>query len=300
MRYTFFLPLIFALMSCSDILSGQVERSVQQLVFVAFHKANDHRWLVPFERSEIELNLREKVDSGIPLIVHALVPLCDNNYQGIVPTTKSLGDGFNLKTNLYWATRHGMKRYFNDHHSWKTEQVVFTANDIILERVAFSRNFENGARVMLICDAYRGDQMRACVSDYFHFLAGKKKDSLLINEAYISCGQHADMIVFNGHNGIYEAGLDSVFTVNKRQKDAVVIACSSYWNFVPGMRIANCFPLVTTTESMYPGATVLDKIIEKWALLEDAETIRMAAAQGYNEMKNCGAEACNRMFHSGW
>ena len=142
--------------------------------------------------------------------------------------------------------------------------------------------------------------MRACVSDYFHFLAGKKADSLRLDYHVFPCGQDADMMVFNGHNGIYEAGLDSVFTVNKRQKDAVVIACSSYWNFTSMMRIANCFPLVTTTESMYPGATVLDKIIEKWALLENAETVRMAAAQGYEEMKNCGIEACNRMFHSGW
>ena len=300
MRFSLIL-FIFLLSACGGkVVKQTADSRLVNLSKMAWYKASDHSWLVPFERAEIEYKLQEKIDQEIPLVVHALVPLCDNTHQGIFPTTESLGDGFNLKTNLYWATRHGMKRYFLESPHWENKAIYFQATDTILERVVFTRKFENNANVILICDAYRGDQMRSCVSDYFHFLAGKKTDSVLLGDQYFQCGQNADMIVFNGHNGMYEAALEPIFTVNKRQKDAVAIACSSYWNFTEQMQNANCYPLVTTTESMYPGATVLDKIIEKWAMLENAEQIRQAAANGYNEMKNCGAEPSDRIFYSGF
>lgn len=263
-------------------------------------KLNDHSWLIPFSRDFIELNLRKKIEQGETLVVHALVPLCDNKHQGIVPTTESLGDGFNLKSNLYWATRHGLKRYFVENSQWSVLKNNYVANDTILERVSFYRQFENGAQVVLICDAYRGDRMYECLTDYFSFLAGKKSDSLKTNLTNLACGKDADLLVFNGHNGIYEARPDSCFATRQRQKDAVVIACGSYWNYLPFIENTNCYPLVTTTQSMYPGATVLNNIIESWANLESAESIRFAAAQGYHEMKNCGLENADRMFYSGW
>lgn len=55
-----------------------------------------------FNREEIKINLQNKILQKQPLIVHVFVPLCDNDNQGIVPVSASLGDGQNLKTNLYW------------------------------------------------------------------------------------------------------------------------------------------------------------------------------------------------------
>lgn len=293
-----FFCLIF--ISCGKIELPYLKKGGIVFYHSGYWKINDHSWLQPFERDSIELNLNRKILAGDTLVVHVLVPLCDNFFQGIVPTTPSLGDGFNLKSNLYWATRHGLKRYFAENSKWNTLANISEGNDTILERVSFYRQFENSAKVILICDAYRGDRMAECLRDYFLFLAGKKSDSLVTRMSEIPCGESADLIVFNGHNGMYEAPPDSIFATQKRQKDAVVIACGSYWNYTPFIENTNCYPLVTTTQSMYPGATVIDKIIEQWAMLKSAESIRYAAACGYNEMKNCGVENVDPMFYSGW
>ena len=47
---------------------------------------------------------------GKPLVVHAHVPLCDNNI--IRCGRRGLGDGDNPKTNLYWATSGGFIGWF--------------------------------------------------------------------------------------------------------------------------------------------------------------------------------------------
>lgn len=108
-------------------------------------------------RLGIELKLKQKIDENIPLVVHCFVPLCDNDHQGVVPTTASLGDGFSLTSNLYWATSNGMKRFFKEHPKWKQLKVTnHQQTDTILERVAFERRFENDAKVILICSKNSG------------------------------------------------------------------------------------------------------------------------------------------------
>lgn len=289
------LPTVLLIASCqAENAVSRLERK-SKAVYV-----REPFWINEFSRHDSNSHLLKKIQENKPLVVHTLVPLCDNTYQGIAPTSASLGDGFNLKTNLYWATRHGMKRYFQLQNSWRELQIDYVANDTILERVVFERKFENGARVVLINDAYRGDQMSACISDYFQFLGGYKNDSIGIDKEIVYCGLNADMLVFNGHNGMYEANPEMISGKRHRHKDAVVIACSSYYNFTSFIKESGNFPLVTTTQSLYPGATVLDYIIERWALLHAAEEIRFAAAQAYDNMKDCGIEAADNMFHSGW
>jgi hypothetical protein len=271
---------LLSLFACHEPLNSEANVIADSIGLAGEFKSKDHSWLVPFSRDSIEQNLLQKIEQGDTLLVHALIPLCDNEHQGIVPTTKSLGDGFNLKSNLYWATSHGLKRYFVEHSQWAVLENKFDPTDTILERVSFYRQFENGAKVVLICDAYRGDRMYECLTDYFSFLAGKKSDSLKIKNTNLACGKDSDLLVFNGHNGIYEAQPDSCFATSSRQKDAVVIACGSYWNYLPFIRNSNCYPLVTTTQSMYPGATVLNKIIESWANLEGAEAYSFCCCRG--------------------
>ncbi|MBN4073169.1 hypothetical protein JYT74_03900, partial [Crocinitomix catalasitica] len=228
------------------------------------------------------------------------VPLCDNVNQGIVPTSASLGDGFSTTTNLYWATSHGQKKFFIRHSKWSQIVTVFTPNDTILERVAFERTFGNGARVLLVCDAYRGDQMVACLKDYFNFLAGYRKDSLISGNSSLPIGQDADMLVFNGHNGLMDTSVDTIYANNKREKDAVVIACSSESYFNPYFEKTNSYPLVNTTNLMYPGAFCMNGVIEKWAMMDTEENIRLAAGDAYNEIKKCGQRGARALFSTGW
>ena len=252
-------------------------------------------------RLEIEKSLKDKIKKGIPLVVHCFVPLCDNEHQGIVPTSASLGDGFSLTSNLYWATSNGMKRFFKEHPKWRQlEEVDYQSTDTVLERQVFERHFENDAQVILICDAYRGDQMESCLNDYFHALAGFIEDSINYKNDYLDIGSEADLMAFNGHNGLMDVYVDTVYANRPTKKDAVVIACSSKDDFNPYFVATNSYPLINTTSLLYPGAFVLDGVIEKWALLSTDEVIRCAAGDAYNRVKKCGQKAARNLFHTGW
>ena len=72
-----------------------------------------------FNRDSIKARIKFKKEKGLPLVVHIFVPLCDNEHQGIVSVSKSLGDGMNLKTNLYWGAGYGIKTHFKRRANWK-------------------------------------------------------------------------------------------------------------------------------------------------------------------------------------
>ena len=255
----------------------------------------------PDDRSEIEQNLQNKIDNDEPLVVHCYVPLCDNENQGIVPTSKSLGDGFSLRTNLYWATTHGMKNFFVKNSAWKQLSLSnFVATDTVMERVAFERLYKNGARVILVCDAYRGDMMQPCVNDYLNALGGFLPDSINYKDDFLGVGEDADMMAFNGHNGLMDFWADTVYAQKSRLKDAVVVACASRDYFNPYFVQTNSYPLVGTTSLLWPGAMCLDRVISNWAFIRSDEEIKNSAGDAYNDVKECGQQAARNMFYSGW
>lgn len=43
--------------------------------------------------------------------IQVFVALCDNVNQGIVPVPAALGDGEDVKNNLYWGARYGVKTH---------------------------------------------------------------------------------------------------------------------------------------------------------------------------------------------
>lgn len=251
-------------------------------------------------RDTILTLLQAKVKAKQALIVHALVPLCDNEYQGIVPVAKHLGKGRDLKGNLYWACGHGMKAYFKNRHGWKLVRTDSLHSDTILERSVFVKNFSNGAKVYLISDAYAGDQMHACLSNYFKYLKGADSITVFAGQDTIYLGGGADLIGFNGHNGLMDFELPLNYTNKYSHKDAVVVACASDWYFNPMFQRVGVHPLINTTGLLYPGAFVFDDVITQWALLKDGAACRVAAGEAYNRVMKCGRSAGINLFATGW
>jgi len=254
-----------------------------------------------FDRTNIKSKLQSKIENDIPLVVHVLVPLCDNIHQGIVPTSASLGDGFSLRTNLYWATSHGMKRYFKELRDWKIlSSQVYLPNSVVLERVVFEKTYTNGAKVKLIAEAYRGDKIENCLLDFFNSLSGTLRDTVFVDGDTLLTHSKADLIVYNGHNGLMDVWVDDIVNVDGIQKDAAVIACSSMYNFNRKLNYAKGYPLVMTTNSLYPGAFIVEGIIDNWATLESEEKIRQSAGDAYNRVKKCGIIGARNLFSTGW
>ncbi len=254
-----------------------------------------------FEREIILANLHQKIKTNQALIVHAFVPLCDNEHQGIIPTSASLGDGLSTKTNLYWATSNGMKKHFLKLPKWELVKAEQNVDTNILERVLFKKVYNDSVTVYLIADAYRGDRMANCLENYFQSLADKRKDRIILAKDTIKIAQEADLLLFNGHNGLMDLDLNLPYTQKSRPKDAVIIACSSQYYFLEYLNYCNAYPLVTTTNLLYPGAFISAAIIDNWANFKNNEKIRLSAGDAYYKAKpKASKKGARNLFKTGW
>lgn len=254
----------------------------------------------PQDRTEILGSLKTKIEKGEALVAHIFVPLCDNANQGIVPVNASLGNGQNTRTNLYWGAGYGIRTHFQRQNDWKTRLITNPSEAWILERAVFQKRFPNGANVFLVADAYDGAFMKQCLNDYFDALCGIKKGIISLDSSKIGAWSEADLLAFNGHNGLMDVEIDTRNTVDGKFHDAVAIACASHSYFAPKFKSANAFPLITTTNLLAPEAYVLRGVIENWAMLKSGEDVRFAAANAYNTFQKCGIKGASRLFHSGW
>jgi hypothetical protein len=276
-------------------------QQVEQATAVPPHDTVVTTTPVAFERDAIKERLAAKIAIGEPLVIHSLIPLCDNENQGIVKVNQSLGDGLNLSTNLYWGAKYGFKSHFRRDSNWTLLTSYGQPSEHILERVVFERNYPDGTKVLLIGDAYRGDRMRACLFDYFHSLAGSLTDTLVLtNSRRVATNAAADLLIFNGHNGLMDSYIEPFDNVDGKEKDAVAIACisSSYFNeyFIH----LKAYPLLMTTSLLAPEAYVLSNVIDAWVGQESEEEILLSAARGYNEYQKCGMRGAKSLFKTGW
>ncbi len=253
------------------------------------------------DRTSILASLTHKVENGLPLVVHVKVPLCDNEHQGIVPTTPSLGNGMDLKRNLYWATSKGMKRYFKELPDWKLIRSTLDPNKDVLERVIFKKKYSNGTIVYMVADAYRGDRMVPCLNDHFNSLTGKKKDTLIVDQDTLGIYGNADLLAFNGHDGLMDESTTYSSSTDGKQRDAVSISCVSNQYFNWEYEKTNAYPLVLTTGLLYPGAFVMEGIINEWAMLKSGLECKKGAGRAYYKHKpKSGPNGSQNLFDTGW
>ncbi len=253
-----------------------------------------------FTRDSIKYYLNNKISNSEPFYVHIFVPLCDDINQGIVPTNSSLGDGMNLKTNLYWGAGYGIKTHFKRLKGWKLIKDTFDIDDNILERVVFEKTFSNNAKVYLIADAYRGDRMQACLKDYLNSLAVIRLGIQLADTETIKTHGNADFLIFNGHNGLMDVFEPIKTTIDNRERDAAVIACVSQSYFLSYFECSKSYPLVTTTSLLPPEAYVAEAVINSWAEMKSEEEIRLSAGNAMARVRKKPQKAMRKMFATGW
>lgn len=239
--------------------------------------------------------LKEKKVNKEPMVVHILVPLCDNEHQGIVPVSKSLGNGMNLRTNLYWGALYGVKTHFKRSKNWKLVLSQKDISDVVLERVVFKRG-----NTYIVADAYRGDKMKEALLDYFNSISGRKIGEVKVKKKTLYLYKDADLTILNGHNGLMDYRVDLIKSKDEKVRETMVIGCKSYVYFEKHLKSAKAYPLVTTTNYMAPEAYILESTINSWAKLNSGENIRKSAGKAYNKYQKCGLKGATRLFRSGW
>jgi len=296
MRITIFI-LIFLFYSCNETKTSESKKEIS----TTNHNINSINRFPRFSRDSILINLQEKIDNNSPLKVHAFIPLCDPKYQAIAPVYGSLGDGFDLKNNLYWGAGYGIKSYFKRKSDWKIVYDSLDYSENILERIVFYKEFDNNAKVYFIADAYRGDKMKECLEDHFNSLSELILDTVYTLTDTIPTNGNADFLVFNGHNGLMDNQINFTSIFPQKQKDAAAIAClSNYYFAMIYYPQCNAYPLVTTQSLLPPEAYVIEAIINNWAELKSGEEICNAAGDAMNNIHNCGQKAARNMFTTGW
>src|SRR5688572_883025 len=113
-------------------------------------------------------------------VVHVFVALCDNDHQGIVKVSKTLGDGKDPEHNLYWGAGYGVKTFFARSPDWSEVTVNTPPAAPILRRAVFVSK-KLATPVYVIADAYDGERIDTALNDFLAASAGKRKTAVLVN-----------------------------------------------------------------------------------------------------------------------
>jgi hypothetical protein len=231
-------------------------------------------------------------------VIHVLVALCDNINQGIVPVPARLGNGEDLKGNLYWGAAYGVKNFFARSPDWKLVAQILNPQPAILERCLFKHKTRE---VYMVADAYRGAEIKQTISDFFTYAAGGRGENLRSNEVALRCGGGADLLVFVGHNGLMDFNLSSqAKQQDDKPRDAIMLCCASKQYFAAPLKATGANPLLWTTNLMAPEAYILQAALSGWLQNESGEQVRMRAAEAYNKYQRCGLRAARNLFSSSW
>ncbi|MCI0485103.1 MAG: hypothetical protein L0229_00605 [Blastocatellia bacterium] len=244
----------------------------------------------------------EVVRKNTARVIHVVVALRDNEFQGIVPVPPRIGNGDDPANNLYWGAGYGVKSFFKRASDWKMVSDTRDPKPAVLERVIFKRKDKD---VYMVADAYRGREIKQSTIDFLHFAAGGGTESVAVEAGAqpttIYAGGGADLIAYVGHDGLMDFSLDQYPQKrDDRQRDAVILACVSKSYFNDPLRRTGARPLLWTTGLMAPEAYVLKAAIDGWALNESGEKIRRRAAEAYNKYQRCGMRGALNLFSHGW
>lgn len=231
-------------------------------------------------------------------VIHVLVALCDNVNQGIVPVPARLGNGEDLKGNLYWGAAYGVKTFFTRSSEWKLVAQQLNPQPSILERCVFKHKTR---AVYMVADAYRGAAIKETITDFFDYASGGGGMNLRADEVALRGGGGADLLVFVGHNGLMDFTLSSqAKRQDDRRRDAIMLCCASKSYFAAPLKATGANPLLWTTNLMAPEAYILEAAINGWMQNESGEQIRQRAAEAYNKYQRCGLKAARNLFSGSW
>jgi len=233
-------------------------------------------------------------DSSITSI-HILVALCDNENQGIVPVPKSIGNGQDPTSNLYWGAAYGIKTFFKKSKQWELIESS-KVSESILERLVFKHKSRNA---YLIADAYDGAQIKECTENFFRFSSGSRKSVISLDEKRIGLGGNANLIAYIGHNGLMDFDINEEFvSKDEGTKDIISLACYSKNYFEPHLAQAKTNALVWTTGFMAPEAYTIHDAITAYLSEKDNEGVSMAAAKAYSKYQKCSLGAARKLLVS--
>ncbi len=238
-----------------------------------------------------------KFDTAIKT-AHILVALCDNKYQGIVPVPAAIGNGADLNNNLYWGCSYGIRSYFKASKEWTLIRRS-AINNIKLERLVFKNKSKP---FYLICDAYKGQNIKECTIDFLKSSAGLLKDTLSIDNHILGINGNAKLLAYIGHDGLMDFRLIEAFkNADNRTRDVVILACKSKKYFTGYIDQAKANPLLWTSDLMCPEAYTIHDLLSVYIGDEhNVKEMNLVAARAYSKHQKCSVKAAQNLLVSGF
>jgi hypothetical protein len=231
-------------------------------------------------------------------VIHVLVALCDNENQGIVPVSASLGNGEDPQKNLYWGAAFGVKTFFGSSVNWTKVSETNNPKENVLQRIVFKHKRQN---VYLVADAYRGIKMKETIDDFFAAVSGQKLENVKADDSTLQIAGSANLIAFVGHNGLMDFELTGEPEKKDEEKrDAIILACASRNYFAKHLKKTGANPLLWTSNLMAPEAYILHDALEGWINNETAQQIQIRAAAAYAKYQKIGQKSAQNLLVTGW
>lgn len=240
--------------------------------------------------SSIPLALSTKSQATTSQKRHATihVSLADNNHQGIVPTTKMLGNGQDPANNLYWGALYGLKSYFARNPNWKVSKSR-PGSSTVLDAIKISHIDHPECEIK--AQAYDGAHQNNPLRNFYGELVSERSKS--------------ELACYVGHNPLMDIQPPNVKpTKTSKQhnavlnKKAVVIACQSRAYFSEYIEETNTTPYVLTNGNLAPEGYILEAILTSWVNNEDADLAELRAAKAYAKYQKISLKASSRLFMS--
>lgn len=231
-------------------------------------------------------------------VVHVVVALCDNEFQGIVKVPAGIGNGQKPSSNLYWGAGYGVKTHFNRSEEWVAMSCSKPTIPHILDRAIWKHR---DSAVYLVADAYDGRNIREATDDLLRFASGAAPERIVVGGTEIMAGGGAQLIAYVGHDGLMDFAMEKVFEpMGTTTRETIILACISKRFYAPHLRHTGAQPLLWTTGLMAPEAYTLKAALNGWVRRETQEAIRERAAQAYHKYQKCGITGARRLFATGW
>lgn len=235
---------------------------------------------------------------GQPLVVQVHVALCDNTVLRC--GNRGLGDGESVTTNLYWATRGGLRGWFGRPGSpWTLVGLERQPRADVLERAVYRRRvaappaWRGRGRpavfdVVVVAEGWRGRAIDRAVEAYVADLASPAARPVRLRDGtVVAGGGAAHVVAYVGHNRWMDRPdfrWESLARAPAgRPKGTIAIACHTLAYLGRPVPAPGRVPLALTADFLFAGSHALEGAVNAVAAGASYAAIRAGITRGYAE-----------------